>query len=441
MARILIIDDEANIRKSLQSALQRRDHEVDLAESIAAARALMSQGHDLILLDVMLPDGSGLDLLDHLLAADKQQSVVMISGHADVDMAVDAIRRGAYDFIEKPISLDRLLVTIDNAVRATTMTQASNRLAQSVYGHLVGESPPMVALRESIAKSAPKATRFLITGENGTGKELVAHFIHQRSRYSNGPFVAVNCAALPRELIEAELFGHTAGAFTGAGKARNGHFVQANKGSIFLDEISEMPPPAQAKILRTLETRTITALGSDKTSKIEGNVIAATNRDIDSMVDKGAFRQDLLYRLNVVEYKLPPLRQRQDDIPLLLNHFLSRFAAETKSTPKRLAPSALQLLCGYDFPGNVRELRNLAERINIYCDGDEADTAQLRSLLPIRSDESTSLKQSMTDYERDFIIAAIKRHGGNFTRAARELGLERSHLYKKAKKLGLDRQG
>ncbi|MFH1687465.1 MAG: sigma-54 dependent transcriptional regulator [bacterium] len=441
MARILIVDDEANIRRTLQSALERRDHQVDLADSIAAARPQTDQGYDLILLDVMLPDGSGLDLLDQILLADSGQTVVMISGHADVDMAVAAIRRGAYDFIEKPISLERLLVTIDNAVRTTAMNQASHRLARSVYGHLIGESPAMVALRESVAKSAPKATRFLITGENGTGKELVAHLIHQSSQFSGGPFVAVNCAALPRELIEAELFGHTAGAFTGAGKARNGHFVQAHQGSIFLDEISEMPPAAQAKILRTLETRTVIPLGSGKEIKVEGNVIAATNRDVDAMVKEGSFRQDLLYRLNVVQYQLPPLRQRPQDIPLLLDHFLARFATETKSAPKRLTKSSLQLLSGYEFPGNVRELRNLAERIGIYCDRDEVDPAQLRSLLPLTGDQSARLKDAVDDFERDFISSVIKRHNGNFTRAARELGLERSHLYKKAKKLGLDRQG
>jgi len=439
MARVLIVDDEVNIRQTLSAALQRRGHEVVTAESYRQGDEFSRAGYDLVLLDVMLPDGNGVELLKRMLERDREQTVVMISGHADVETAVEAIRCGAYDFIEKPISLDRVLITIDNADRTTSLKDEKKRLSSIVYGEFIGESPAIKKLRADVEKSAPIATRFLVLGENGTGKELVANMIHRRSRYADGPFVAVNCAALPSELVESELFGHTAGAFTGAGKARKGYFVEAHRGSIFLDEISEMPPAAQAKILRVIETRTVTPIGSEKTITIEGNIIAASNRDLEEMVSRDAFRQDLLYRLNVVQYRIPPLRERMSDLPLLLDHFLARFAAETKTAVKSLSTEAMDYLRRFEFPGNARELKNLAERINIYCDRASVTLADLRPLLPSAPpDESATLRDAVADFERDHITAAIRRNDGSFSRAARELGLERSHLYKKVKKLGIE---
>jgi len=359
----------------------------------------------------------------------------MISGHADIDMAVEAIRAGAFDFIEKPLSLDRVLITIDNISRTLLLQSEKDRLSSRVYGEFVGESEPIKKLKEEITLSAPKASRFLILGENGTGKELVAHLIHSRGRYPDGPFVAVNAAALPSELVESELFGHIKGAFTGAGKARKGRFLEAGGGSIFLDEISEMSPEAQAKILRAIETREITPVGSDKPVTFDANIIAASNKDLEKLVADGKFRQDLLYRLNIVQFKIPPLRQRRKDIPLLARHFLKKFSDETGSGIRELADSALDLITGLDFPGNTRELKNLIERINIYCRGSRIEADDIRTLLPqYQTDQPMNLKEAVTEFELNYIKKAIDRHGGNITEAARQLGIERSHLYKKMKK-------
>ncbi|HKK21713.1 MAG TPA: sigma-54 dependent transcriptional regulator, partial [candidate division Zixibacteria bacterium] len=272
-------------------------------------------------------------------------------------------------------------------------------------------------------------------GENGTGKELVANMVHRNSRFSSGPFVAVNCAALPADLVESELFGHTAGAFTGAGKARKGRFVEADRGSIFLDEISEMSPDAQAKILRVVEYKAITPVGSDKTTSVDCNIIAASNRDLAGMVSDGSFRQDLLYRLNVVQFQLPPLRERRGDIPLLVDYFLRKFSRETKTPVKKLAPDALSYLKSLKYPGNIRELKNLVERLNIYCADDTIRLTDVKVLMPsYGTSAAQSLKEAVGAFEQEYIEAAIARNDGNMAQAARELGLERSHLYKKVRK-------
>ncbi len=437
MARILIIDDEENIRNSLTSALGRRGHEVAAAPTLREGERVATADCDVIFLDVLLPDGNGIELLRSLLNRNRQQIVVMISGHADIDMAVEAIKAGAYDFIEKPLSLDRILVTIENATRTRSLLSQRDRLISQLYGEFIGESALVKGIKADIIRSAPKTTHFLVLGENGTGKELIAHLIHRSGRYPDGPFVAVNCAALPSELVEAELFGHTAGAFTGAGKARPGRFLQANHGSIFLDEISEMPMAAQAKILRAVETKVIAQLGADSPVPVECNIIAASNRDLEQMAADGKFREDLLYRLNVVQFRLPPLRERRDDIPLLAAHFLKRFAAETKAATKRLSGDATRMLTSLDFPGNTRELKNLMERVSIYCEdslvtADDLEPLHPRGGLPA----AATLKEAVAEFERQCIRAAIARNNGSVARAARELGIERSHLYKKARKLG-----
>ena len=436
MAKILVIDDEDNIRQSLKSALERRQHEVVTAASLNEGRRFIAGGFDLILLDIMLPDGNGVDLLQEILAANASQAVVMISGHADIDIAVSAIRSGAHDFLEKPLSLDKILVTIDNVCRTSRLVSEKDRLASIVYGELVGNSTIMQDLKSDIDRAADRAQRFLVIGENGTGKELVAHRIHRRSKLAEGPFVAVNCAALPAELVESELFGHTAGAFTGARKRRTGRFAEADGGSIFLDEISEMPLEAQAKILRVIEAREFTPVGGDIVSTFSGNIIAATNRDLNARVKEKLFRQDLLYRLNVVELAVPPLRERPDDIPVLADHFLRRFAAESGMAAKSLDTKASRHLQTYAFPGNVRELKNLMERLNIYCDHATIGLDDLRSVLPFAPDDTgETLREATRRFESDYIRAALARHDGNVTRAAQELGLERSYLYKKLKQL------
>ncbi|MBD3402862.1 response regulator [candidate division GN15 bacterium] len=439
MASILVIDDEENIRQSLKSALERRDHRVVTAADCAEGRRFGTAEFDLVLLDVMLPDGNGVDLLEELLRMDPRRAVVMISGHADVDIAVSAIRKGAHDFLEKPLSLDKVLVVLDNVTRSGRLRSEKERLSSRVYGEMVGESPAIERLRSDAVKAAARTSRFLITGENGTGKELVANLIHRSSRYADGPFVAVNCAALPSELVESELFGHLAGAFTGASKRRKGRFAEAVGGSIFLDEISEMPLEAQAKILRVIETNEFTPVGADRAERFDGNIIAASNRDLDKQVESGDFRQDLLYRLNVVDLKVPALRDRPKDIGSLARHFLSRFAEETGTGQRRLTEEAIDHLQRYPFPGNVRELKNLMERVNIYCDTGTVGVEDIRPLMPYQPQgERPSLREATRQFELDYIKSTIARCDGNMQQAARQLGLERSHLYKKLKQLDPD---
>jgi two-component system nitrogen regulation response regulator NtrX len=435
MARILVIDDEGAIRATLKSALDKRGHHTVTASTAAEGFEFASAGFDVIFLDIMLPDKSGMELLPELLSKFPNSAVVMISGHADIDTAVKAIRAGAYDFIEKPLSLDRILVTVDNAITAGQLRRENRRLSNIVYGDIVGQSPAIMKLIDNVNRSAPKSSRFLLLGENGTGKELVANLIHRIGKNSQGPFVPVNCAALPSELVESELFGHTVGAFTGATKARKGRFVEANNGTIFLDEISEMPPEAQAKILRVIETHEVTSVGGDQATTVNCTIIAASNRDLAKRVSEGKFREDLYYRLNVVTLTLPPLRERTGDLPLLCAHFLKRFAAETGNQQKTLTPDGLEFLSLLRFSGNVRELKNLMERVNIYCESTEVSASDLKRLLPGESaDAPVSLKEAVDRFEQDQIRRAIERAGGNMTEAARQLGLERSHLYKKLKR-------
>lgn len=435
MAKILIVDDEASIRNSLKAALERRGHDTVTAKDFAEGREFSRANFDVIFLDVMLPDGNGVDLLKDILIKNPRQIVIMISGQADIDTAVEAIRAGAYDFIEKPLSLDRVLITIDNATRTNQLVNEKTRLSSLLYGEMVGESPAIRKLKDNIARTASKTTRFLILGESGTGKELAAHMIHSHSRNADGPFIAVNCAALPSELIESELFGHTAGAFTGASKPRTGKFVEADQGSIFLDEISEMSMDAQAKILRVIETRQISPVGSDKTQSVDCQIIAASNKDLNKLVADGKFREDLLYRLNVVEFRIPPLRDHEEDIGPLTEYFLARFANDIGTPPKSLSKDALEFLGTCRFQGNIRELKNLMERINIYCERTTVTIEDIKSVMPRLSTGSvTTLKEAVANFERDYIESAIARNGGNITEAARQLGIERSHLYKKLKK-------
>jgi DNA-binding NtrC family response regulator len=438
MSKILIIDDEENIRNSLKSALERRRHSVVTASDFRQGEEF-SDGHfDIIFLDILLPDGNGIDLLNRILKKNNRQTVVMISGHADIDTAVKAIQSGAYDFIEKPISLDRILITIENAVLKNNLAFEKERMSILLYGDLIGRTSKIEKLKNDVVRSAPKALRFLILGENGTGKELIANMIHRHSSLSNGPFITVNCAALPSELVESELFGHVAGAYTGATKNRRGRFLEADGGTIFLDEISEMNPAAQAKILRVIETGEINPVGADKTINVKCCIIAASNRDIKDMISKGQFREDLYFRLNVVQFDMPPLRERKDDIALLAEYFLNRFANETGNEPKKLSADAILFLRDYDFPGNVRELKNIMERVNIYCERSQAGIDDIKMLIPGgRYPRLVNLKIAEKQFERQYIESALSMTGGNIAEAARQLGLERSHLYKKMKKYNI----
>lgn len=436
MARILIVDDEDNIRLSLKAALERRSHDVVTAANCREARDFLTAPFEIVLLDLFLPDGSGLDLLKEILERRRRPAVVMISGHADIDTAVKAIRLGAHDFIEKPLSLDRIFITIDNIARTSLLISDRNRLAGRLYGEFIGNSDSIRRIREDIARSAGRTSRFLILGENGTGKELVAHLIHQQGRNADGPFVAVNCAALPKDLVESELFGHTQGAFTGATQSRKGRFLEANGGTIFLDEIGEMSPEAQAKILRVIEAREVSPVGSDKTVAVDCVIVAASNRNLQQVVTEGRFRQDLYYRLNVVTFTLPPLRDRRDDIPELAEHFLGRFAADSAAETKTLTAEAIALLQEYPFPGNIRELKNLMERVSIYSESTTVGAEEIRSLLPAEPRRIlTDLKEAVDEFERQYIEAALARNDGNVAETARKLGIERSHLYKKLRRL------
>ncbi len=435
MSKILIIDDDYEIRSTLSAALKRRDFTVDQAINIEAAREKIGGAYDAILLDVMLPDGYGTDLLNEIVAMDDHPPVIMMSGVAGIEIAVKSIRAGAVDFLEKPLMFDRVLVTIENALTRKRLEEENLALSEQTYGRLIGESALMKKIKKEIETTAARSSRFLILGENGTGKELVARMIHAAGKYASGRFVPVNCAALPSELIESELFGHIKGSFTGAATDKTGRFVEADKGSIFLDEIADMQMEAQAKILRVLESGEVRPVGSSDTRTVELNVIAATNREILKLVDEGSFRQDLFYRLNVVTFNLPPLRERPEDIPGLYDYFLEQFARQSGRRPATIAPDAMKALCSYRYPGNVRELKNIAERITIYIDKPEATAADIRPLIPRDTGGTLApLKEAVEDFEAEYIARAIDVCGGNMTEAARRLGLERSHLYKKVKK-------
>jgi len=436
MPKILIIDDDYEIRSTLGAALKRRDYTVDQAIDIKAAREKIGGAYDVILLDVMLPDGSGVELLGEIAAEDDHPPVIMMSGVAGIETAVKSIRLGAADFLEKPLMFDRVLVTIENALTRKRLEEENLALSERAYGRLIGDSAPMKKIKKEIETTAARSSRFLILGENGTGKELVARMIHAGGKYASGRFVPVNCAALPSELIESELFGHIKGSFTGAAADKTGRFIEADRGSIFLDEIADMQAEAQAKILRVLESGEVRPVGSSDTRTVELNVIAATNREILKLVDEGSFRQDLFYRLNVVTFNLPPLRERPEDIPELYEYFLGLFARQSGRRLAAIAPDGMELLRSYRYPGNVRELKNIAERITIYIDKPEATAADITSLIPQEIGETFApLKEAMEEFEADYIARAIDICGGNMTEAARRLGLERSHLYKKLKKL------
>ncbi len=451
-ANVLVVDDEKNILSTLSRALRIEDYEVDVAGSAAIAlEKTATKAYDAILLDVMMPEMDGITMLRTMREQGNDVPVIVMSGHGTIDTAVEATRLGAADFIEKPIASERLLLSLERAL-ALHKLEAENEDLRKRAGFddgLIGESAPMRQLRDQVALAASANAPVLVMGERGTGKELVARAIHFGSKRAQGPLEKLNCAAVPAELIESELFGHEAGAFTGATKQRRGKFERASGGTLFLDEVGDMPSPMQAKLLRVLQEGEIERVGGHKEISVDVRVVAATNKPLRKEIEEGRFRADLYDRLNVVPLRVPPLRERSEDIPMLAAHFLRQACANNDRRGKSIGKGALELLCRYDFPGNVRELRNLVERLVILTPGETIHEADARALLPIAGGAGggggyyrpgVPLRDMMDEVERDLITRALEHHQGHITNTAADLGLERSHLYKKMKALGIRRE-
>lgn len=445
---LLVVDDEPSILGTLKKALTLEGYRVDVAGGAKLADTRVQTGaYDLVLLDVALPDGDGVELLGKWRSAGITTSVVMMSGHATIDLAVKALRLGATDFLEKPLSTDRLLVVIDNTLRLTHALAEKHTLRKEAgyFDELIGTSGPMRELTQRISRVAPTRAAVLITGERGTGKELVAKAIHRLSPRRDAPLEKLNCAAVPKDLFESELFGHEPGAFTGATKLRRGKFERANGGTLFLDEVGDMPVPLQAKLLRVLQEQEIERVGCSDVIRIDVRVVAATNKNLVQASANGEFRADLLDRLNVVPLELPPLRARRDDIVALASHFLDLARESHGRLNVSFQREALQVLTHHAFPGNVRELRNLVERLVILTPDDVITAADARAALGIQDTKiSAGLYQHGVPYrvlveeaERAILTEALQAHQHQMAATARTLGLERSHLYKKLKALGL----
>ncbi len=424
-------------------------HEVTLADSAARALELLkSHVFEMMLSDVVMPGKDGLSLLEDLRKLGVSLPVVMISGQANIDMAVRATRLGAIDFLEKPLSTDKLLLTVDNVLKLKKLEDENQELRQRVGKHeIVHTGERMRALMKQVERVAASEARVCILGETGTGKELIARALHERSPRRAGPFVTLNCASVPGELIESELFGHEKGSFTGAASRHVGKFEQANHGTLFLDEIGDMPVIMQAKLLRVLEESQVERVGGDRPIPVDVRVIVATHRNLEELVKKGAFRQDLFHRVYVYPVVLPPLRERPEDIPALVEHFAAQVAAQNGWKPQAFAPEAVRELQRYSWPGNIRELRNVVERLLLLADG-QVDAAAVHLALPgiaagnghaaeMPSFQGT-LAQRMDAFEREMILGELKRHNQRMTDTAKALGLERSHLYKKCQALGID---
>ncbi|MGB9455827.1 MAG: sigma-54 dependent transcriptional regulator [Bryobacteraceae bacterium] len=446
MAHLLIVDDDANTLASLSRAFRLAGHEAVVCDNAARALELAkSQPFDLMMSDVVMPGKDGLALLEDLRAAGIALPVVMISGQANIEMAVRATRLGAIDFLEKPLSTDKLLLTVDNVLKLKRLEEENRELRQRVGKHeIVHAGEAMRRVMAQVDRVASSETRVCILGETGTGKELIARALHDRSQRSAGPFVTLNCAAVPGELIESELFGHEKGSFTGAAARHLGKFEQAHHGTLFLDEIGDMPLVMQAKLLRVLEERQVERVGGDRAIPVDVRVIVATHRNLDELVTKGAFRQDLYHRIYVYPLLLPPLRERTEDIQPLAEHFARQVAEINGWKAKPLMPEAIAEMVRYRWPGNVRELRNVVERLLLLADG-PVDAAAARLALPETTDAPVAgpssghtLAQRVDGFERDQILAELKRHGQRMTDTAKALGLERSHLYKKCQALGID---
>jgi two-component system nitrogen regulation response regulator NtrX len=445
--RILIVDDEKNIRTALGRFFDLHGNSVIAAETgQEAVEQVRMNSFDCILLDLRLPDMDGIQVLERLREIDPYVPVILLTAHGTTGKAVEAIKKGAFDFFEKPADEEKLLIAVKNASQLFRLNQEKSesfRELDSKY-QLVGDSQVMKQLREQIDMVAGKNSRVLITGESGTGKELIAYAIHRKSPRRDKPFVKVNCAAIPQELFESELFGHEKGAFTGALQQRIGKFEQADDGTLFLDEIGEIPLSLQPKILRALQENEIQRVGGQKEIRVNVRIISATNRKLEEELKKGAFREDLYYRLNVFPIEAPPLRMRREDIPQLILHFIGRISEENNMKSKEISADAIQLLGDYHYPGNIRELRNLIERLMIITAGDQIDVKEVKRILP-RTNESGAnssdslLYSRLEDTERALILKTLEENHWHISKVAKILGLERSHLYKKMKRYGINR--
>ncbi len=447
-ATILIVDDEEAIRESLRMILEHEGYEVqEAAGGHEALTKIKSKSPDAVMLDIKMPDIDGMEVLDRIRESGDGVPVMMITGHGDVSTAVEATRRGAFDFLEKPLERDRVLLSLRNAVENRRLSQEV-RLTTGESDPMIGSAPAMKELRELIERAAPTEATVLITGESGTGKELVAREIHRLSRRRARPMVQVNCAAIPEELIESELFGHEKGSFTGAVRKQIGKFVAADKGTIFLDEVGDMSARTQAKVLRVLQSGELERVGSEKMVSVDVRVIAATNKDLEAEIAAGSFREDLYYRLNVVPMRTPPLRERRDDIPELAEYFLRLFADRYGMNREGFAPEALEALTNMPWPGNVRELKNLIERAVILAPGtvvgardlgavggDGAPDSQLAGLFG-----ATSLKEFREHAEEAYLRHQLTEHDWNITQTAKAISTPRSNLYKKMEQYGIERE-
>jgi len=448
-AHLLIVDDEANTLASLSRAFRLAGHEATVCDNAAKALELAKAGNfDLILSDVVMPGKDGLTLLEELKQQGVAAPVVMMSGQAHIEMAVRATRLGALDFLEKPISTDKLLLTVENALKLQRLESENQQLRQRLGKHeIVWKGEAMRRLMAQVERVAASESRVCILGETGTGKELVARTIHDRSARAAGPFVTLNCAAVPAELIESELFGHEKGSFTGASGRHIGKFEQANQGTIFLDEIGDMPVSMQAKLLRVLEEGEVERIGGDRPIAVNVRVVVATHRDLEARVREEKFRQDLFHRIYVFPVALPPLRDRREDIPTLVEHFAKQVCAQNGWKPVPFTAEAMQALQGHTWPGNVRELRNMVERLMLLATDGQVELSTVQTALPKTSAGVASpaialgsgpLADRVESFEREAILAELKRTHQNMSLAAKALGLERSHLYKKAEQLGID---
>jgi two-component system nitrogen regulation response regulator NtrX len=446
--RILIVDDEAGIRQALKQVLEYEKLVVKVAASGGEAITMYPEFRPhLVFLDVKMAGLDGLDTLTRLRNLDSRAQVVMISGHGTIATAVEATQRGAFDFLEKPLDTDRLLVTVRNALAHAELMDENTRLREATESRytMVGDSPALRTVRELIAKVGPTGARVLITGENGSGKELVARALHDASPRRDRPFVEVNCAAIPSELIESELFGHMKGSFTGAFSDRMGKFEQADGGTLFLDEVGDMSLSAQAKLLRVLQEGVVTRIGGSKAIQVDVRVLAATNKELDSEIDEGRFREDLLYRLNVVPIEVPALRERKEDIPALVRHFAEQLSASAGVPGKRFADDAIKRLQGRTWPGNIRELRNAVERALILAAGKTVRAADIDQLVPLVTvgapgDGGATFETFRIDAERQFLIQSLNAHDWNVTATAKAIKIPRSNLYKKIERFGLNRE-
>jgi DNA-binding NtrC family response regulator len=448
-AHLLIVDDEANTLASLSRAFRLGGHEATVCDNAGKALDLAkSQNFDLIFSDVVMPNKDGLSFLEDLRAQGVSTPVVMMSGQAHIEMAVRATKLGALDFLEKPVSTEKLLLTVENVLKLQHLESENRQLRQQLGKHeIIWTGPTMQKIMAQVERVAASETRVCILGETGTGKELVARTLHERSPRAPGPFVTLNCAAVPAELIESELFGHEKGSFTGAASRHLGKFEQAEHGTIFLDEIGDMPLSMQAKLLRVLEEGEVERIGGDRPIAVDVRVLVATHRTLETLVRDGKFRQDLFHRVYVFPLVLPPLRERRDDIPALVNHFSRQVCAQNNWKPVPFTPEAIEALQAHPWPGNVRELRNVVERLLLLATDGQVDLDTVRTALPQSAEishgpttTSGPLAERVQNFEREVLLVELKRHGYHMTNTARALGLERSHLYKKAEQLGVDIQ-